>query len=247
MVRINSRVSAMLLILLAGAAAGGCASERAVEVDDSRSPKVVALAADAGVDLRDGNPQRNRTRLLGVHEAGRTADFSTIRLDGGVYIDRASGMRYTGYAATAYASGAPRSIHGIVDGRLEGPGMWFFEDGSIWIATRYHGSEMRSQILEFFESGPMKLRAMAYEVSPRGGIRVEEITVGTFGDDGYERRQLGKGRMQMIRPDGTTDRTNATIAVPDQSGYMLFYERMIGGERAYTTDSRDIPDASHGA
>lgn len=222
---------------------GACTSSPPPLAEREPSAQLVESAASAGVDLDGGPPQRTRDRLLGVFAEGRTVDHAELRFDDGVYYERGSGDVFSGYASSSHASGSARSVHGIVDGRLEGPGVWCYDDGSIWIATTYRGGSMRGQILEFFPSGRMKLRAMAHELSPSGGVRVEEISVGEFASDGYRQRGLGRGRLQMIRPDGTTDSSNATIAVPEQSGYMLFHRAGILGERAYTTDSRRIDDA----
>jgi hypothetical protein len=77
------------------------------------------------------------------------------------------------------------------------------------------------------------------EDSPNGGTRVAEITAVGRGPDGATSRQrFRSGRLQFIRDDGSTDRTNATVPSEARAGYMLFADRLIGGQTAWTTDSR---------
>ncbi|MEM1186521.1 MAG: hypothetical protein AAGI53_16145 [Planctomycetota bacterium] len=219
---------------------GGCATAPRFSGIEGPTRETVLRAAEVGVDLSSGSPPRYRDRLVAKFDAGETVDFAELRFAGGLYLDPDSGAVFSGYASTAHRDGEPHSIHGVVDGRLQGPGVWCFEDGSIEMAVKYNQGELRGQILEFFPGGEMKLRAMAHQASPKGGVRVGEITVGSFKSGTYQRQQLGVGRFQVIREDGRTDRSNSTIAVPHQSGYMLFFEGMLGGERVYTIDSREI-------
>lgn len=238
----NRPLAAATLVTLA--LTTGCASDTPAAARQGPEPEAVIRAYEAGVLLASATPQASRDRLRHIFDEGATTDHADLRFTDGVYIHRATGEPFSGHASSKHPSGRPSSIHGVVDGALQGPGVWLFDDGSIHIATTYLDGAIRGQLLEFFPNGAMKLRVMAQAHSPRGGDRVGEITVGFYdGNDQYQRESLGNGRLQVITRGGHTKPRNDAVHIPEQHGYMLFHDGLIA-ERTYTTDSRTITQPS---
>ncbi|MEO0512160.1 MAG: hypothetical protein AAF108_04605 [Planctomycetota bacterium] len=129
-----------------------------------------------------------------------------------------------------------------VGGRLEGPACEFFPNGELRQSRTYRNGRAVGQILDFFPNGDMKLRVIAGGRSPNGGTLVGETVVGFYEDGAYRRRELGTGRMQFIFENGTTNATNDSMPVEAQTGYMLFYDTILGGQDVYTTDSRTVDE-----
>ncbi|MEN0020530.1 MAG: hypothetical protein AAF747_06585 [Planctomycetota bacterium] len=204
------------------------------------SPSVMLAAAEAGMDLTNSNPVADRDRLLAVFNAGQTRPWDTLEFRNGVYADAESGELVSSYAAATFDDGSPRLIACIVDGKIQGPTVEFHPNGELKSSLSFVDGRPVSQMIEYFEDGSLKLRAMASEDSDNGGTRVGEITVGFFDDGEYQRRNLGQGRIQFINETGNTDYRNQDTPLDVVAGWMLFNEQLIGGENIYTSDSRRI-------
>lgn len=216
--------------------------------DFSPSIDVVRAAVDAGVDIADGTPKQKRDAMRQKFDAGAAISFDKVEFKNGLYVWSADGPEngaapgelFSGYLAMVYEGGEPELICTVVNGRLEGPSIEFWEDGSIKRSLNHKDGRPVGQIIEFFEDGNMKLRAMAYGTDESGGTTVGEITVGSYKQSGYARRDLGTGRIQFIYDDGTCEGMNEKTPLDEVEGWMLFYDRMLGGQGVYTTDSRGV-------
>lgn len=217
------------------------------ERDFDPSQEVLRAAVDAGVEIAEGTPRQKRERMIAQFEAGASTSFDEVEFRDGLYVWSGgaesagrSGEVFSGYLATLYSSGEPELLCTVVNGRLEGPSMAFWEDGSIKRSLNHKGGLPVGQMIEFFEDGTMKLRAMAYENDESGGTTVGEITVGKHDGGAYARRDLGSGRIQFIYDDGTCEGKNEKTPLNAVEGWMLFYDGMFGGQKVYTTDSRRV-------
>ena len=211
------------------------------EIDDTPSQEAMRAAVEGGVDISNGSPGQDRDRLLAVFNDGETTPFSEITFRDGLYLEPETNGAFTGYLASAHSSGSPQLVCVVVDGRLQGPSVAFYESGAMRRALNHNDGRPVGQIIEYFEDGSMKLRAMAYGDSDRGGTEVGEITVGTHDGGEYARRGLGTGRIQFIYGDGTCEFTNAKTPLDEVEGWMLFNDPMLRGQVPYTTDSRSVP------
>jgi hypothetical protein len=203
------------------------------------SPSVVLSAAESGMDLSGGGPLAIEDRLRGEFDAGSTTPMDTIEFRNGVYVDAATGAAVTAYASSSFAGGSPELICCLVDGRLQGPSVRFYEAGAMHRQLHHVDGEIASQIIEYFPNGELKLRAVSWGSSENGGTALREITVGSSEDGGYRRRDLGTGRVQFINAAESTTFRNGETPIDDVAGWMLFHDGVLG-QKAWTNDSRSI-------
>ncbi|MEO1534116.1 MAG: hypothetical protein AAFS11_00955 [Planctomycetota bacterium] len=213
--------------------------------DSTLSPDVVLTAAQAGMDLTDGSPAEDADRLRAAFDAGKATPAGTITFRNSLYLtaatDEAPEQVLTGYLSTMHDSGSPALIAGVVDGTLQGPAVTYYSSGTIKAAMNHKDGAIIGQYIEYFETGEMKLRAVASgEDSPNGGSAVAELTVGTYEEGKYTREELGKGRLQLFTGNGTTTGSNADTPLHEVTGWMLFHNTLLTGQKLYTNDSRTI-------
>lgn len=203
------------------------------------SDRVIA-ANNAGIEIESGGPIRNKPMLIAAAQSEKAFPLADARFSGGLYLD-SNGKPISAYLVSEHKDGSLRTVAGVVDGLLEGPAIELHPSSDeLKRAMTFRSGSLSGQYIEYFEDGQMKLRAMAGADSPNGGTLVSEITAGFFADGEYQRKSLGTGRMQFIFDDGTTNSTNQSIALDEQTGWMLFYDTMMSGQKAYTSDSRRI-------
>ncbi|MEL7472439.1 MAG: hypothetical protein AAGK04_03910 [Planctomycetota bacterium] len=208
-------------------------------IDASPSPGVITRAAQQGVDLTNQSPGLDRERLLGVFESGQTVPFGGLEFRNGAYFD-ADDRALTGYLSDTHDNGSPRLIACVVDGVLQGPSLELHPSGTLKASRSHKDGEPVGQILERYRDGSLKLRAMCHEPAASGGTTLREITVGEFDDGTIRTRQLGTGRLQFVVDGGRTTGRNAETPLHEVEGYMLFYDRIIGGQKLYTSNSASI-------
>lgn len=217
-------------------------------IDSTISPDVVVTAAQAGIDVSNGPPSEDAERLRAVFESGETTSADRIAFRNGLYLltdaDTDTSEVFTGYLARTHDNGQPALVACVVDGKLQGPTVHYYPQGGIHRNMSYKDGALISQVIEYFPSGQLKLRAMATgDDSPNGGSAVGELTVGFYDDQQtYTRDQLGKGRLQLFIGDGTTTSSNTTTPLHEVNGWMLFHDTLITGQKVYTTDSRRITE-----
>ncbi|MEM7622139.1 MAG: hypothetical protein AAF235_02935, partial [Planctomycetota bacterium] len=227
--RLQPRRLAHLLLIAGGlACATGCTVAQRASTDPPRDPAIIEAAAAAGVDLRSGPPQRQRDRLLAIFDAGGTVPFETLAFDGQRYLDPETNAPFSGHASTVYPSGRPRSVHGLVAGLAEGSGVWCYEDRRIWMATAYREGALDGQFIAFMPEGWMRLRVMTHGDDREGVSRVDEVCVGSMGEDGRQQDNFGRGRLVMT--GGAADPTTVLTHVPlhAQTGFVLRYGSIVG-------------------
>lgn len=209
--------------------------------DSDPRPETVRLAVERGVDLTIGMPSEDRDRLAALHESGACIPFDDITFRDGLYFTDANNAEaFSGYASAAYDSGNPRVIACIIDGRLQGPSVELFEDGSLRRSMRHKDGMPVGQILEFYADGTMKLRAMSYGPDESGGSSLREIFATKPNDDSLGSRSLGSGRIQFIDDRGSTEGRPDLVHLPGIAGWMLFTDSALGGESVWTNDSRQL-------
>ncbi len=213
--------------------------------DSSISPDVVVTAAQAGVDLSNGSPSEDAARLRAVFDEGVTTPAEQIAFRNGLYLlsesDTDSSEVFTGYLAKTHDDASPSLVACIVDGKLQGPSVAWYDTGTIQRSMNHKDGKVIGQVIEYFPNGDLKLRAMASgEDSPNGGSAVGELTVGMYEDGAYKRDQLGSGRLQLFTGNGTTTGSNDTTPLHEVNGWMLFHDTLLTGQKVYTPDSRTI-------
>lgn len=229
-----------LVVALAGLAAVGFATKKTVsELATSRTEAEIRLAAERGVDLDAGTPTEVLDRILERRDAFLDAAALERRSD--LYFD-AEGKPVTGHIAAFDTSGAPTAIWTAVDGKLDGKAFQLYPDGSIKRAFGYYDGKIAGQILELYPSGELKLRAVAGDFADNGGTDVAQVILGTFNDHGYHRLETSGGRVQFLTPAGSTRDRNEKLGPDEITGFMLFEYTLFGGQRALTSDSRELTE-----
>lgn len=210
--------------------------------DADPSAGVMLAAAERGVDLSNGTPTEDRDRLVAIFDSGKTSSFDEVEFRSGLYLAAGTDAVFSGYLAGRYPDGGARLLCCVVDGQLQGPSVELHPDGSTKRSMTHKDGRVVGQIIEFYPGGDLKLRAMAYETTERGGTVVRELLVGEKADGGYDRRSLGSGRLQFIYDNGTVESANEQTPINEVQGWMLFNDTMFG-QNAYTSDSRRMDQA----
>lgn len=206
--------------------------------DDNGDAEEKAVEAMEQIRLERDSLMLNRSEFQFVSTALETTEWENVVFQDGTYFD-GNGNPFSGKLLSLYPNGSPQLQATVTDGKLQGEAKEYYPGGSTKIIKNYHRGFLVDSLVEYFPNGYEKLRARIVNQSVRGGDEVRDVTVGYFEEGVYKTKSFEKGRIQLINERQRTGRTNLTMPLEDQRGYMLF-ERGTFGEKGYTTDSRTI-------
>ena len=243
---------ALFVLVIVGVVAAALLTKgRVTAVDTEIRPDVVLAAEAAGVDLASGLPTGVAARLLAAAESPLAVDVGAVEWRGERFLVRETSAPFTGYVVARDLDGHVRTVCTVVEGELNGSTADFYppasdDDGSQSVerVRRYVSGGLAGQIIEYYPSGRMRLRAVAGPPDQSGGTSLAEISLldseHVREGEGQASVDLGSGRLQFLHPDGSTTLTNEQMRPDTVTGFMLFQNKSFGRQQPVVPDSRKL-------